>query len=64
MTLKQQLATAFLAAVIVGSVAWLPAGAESKQAAAPAVHQSGTLTTAKLNASENPQEQVRDLTYN
>jgi hypothetical protein len=62
MNTKQQLATGFLAMVIVGSVALMPVNAEVKDRHATA-RQSGTIAT-QLNARELPQEQVRDLTYN
>ncbi|MGZ5039062.1 MAG: hypothetical protein ACXWG1_12705 [Usitatibacter sp.] len=63
MSIKQQLATGFLAIMIVGSVAWMPAGAEQKQSQANATPPSTANVTA-LNSTELPQEQVRDLTYN
>jgi hypothetical protein len=62
MNTKQQLATGFLAMVIVGSVALMPVNAEVKEHHATA-RQSGSIAT-QLNARELPQEQVRDLTYN
>jgi hypothetical protein len=63
MNTKQQVATGFLALVIVGSVAFMPVSAGDKDvlAAAP---QAPATTVAALNNAELPQEQVRDLTYN
>ena len=62
MTSKQQLATGFLAMVIVGSIALMPvnAGVKEQVSAAP---QSGNMVTV-LNSTELPQGQVKDLTYN
>jgi hypothetical protein len=62
MTSKQQLATGFLAMVIVGSIALMPVNARVKEqvSAAP---QSGNMVTV-LNSPELPQDQVKDLTYN
>jgi len=57
MTMQQRLATAFLALLIVGSVAMMPAEADSK--ARPAsTRVSGVVTTSTVAA------QARDLTYN
>ena len=63
MNMQQQLATGFLALVIVGSIAFMPVSAEEKNAPAPAPRAQGT-AVASLNTSESPQDQVRDLTYN
>ena len=65
MNMKQQLATGFLALVIVVSIAFMPVSAEEKNAPAPAAapRAQGT-AVASLNTTENPQDQVRDLTYN
>jgi hypothetical protein len=62
MTAKQQIATGFLAMVIVGSIALMPVNAGVKDVRAPAARPSGTMTVA--NSPETPQEQVKDLTYN
>ena len=64
MTAKQQLATGFLAMVIVGSVALMPAGAEVKDSANATRAHSGMIAVTPLNSPELPQDQVRDLTYN
>jgi hypothetical protein len=66
MNKKQQLATGFLALMIVGSVAFMPVGAETKttSATASAAHPQSTQVVATLNSPELPQDQVRDLTYN
>jgi hypothetical protein len=63
MNMKQQLATGFLALVIVVSIAFMPVSAEEKNAPASAPRVPGT-AVASLNTTENPQDQVRDLTYN
>ena len=63
MTAKQQLATGFLAMVIVGSIALMPVNAGVKEAQAPAA-QSTANVVAVLNSPELPQDQVKDLTYN
>jgi len=62
MNTKQQVATGFLAMVIVGSIAFMPVNAGTKSASAAAA-QSGTMV-ATLNSPELPQDQVKDLTYN
>jgi len=65
MNTKQQVATGFLAMVIVGSIAFMPvnAGTKSASAAAAPTAQSGNMV-ATLNSPELPQDQVKDLTYN
>jgi hypothetical protein len=58
MTMQQRLATAFLALLIVGSVALMPADADSKpRGASPRA--SGVVTTSAQAARS-----ARDLTYN
>ena len=57
MTMQQRLATAFLALLIVGSVALMPTDADSKSRAA-SPHASGVVTTAAQAART-----ARDLTY-
>lgn len=61
MTLKQQLATAFLATLIVCSVGFMPSNAEmpGAKAATPVAKSANVRVNAEL-----PQDQVRDLTYN
>ena len=63
MNTKQQLVTGFLALVIVGSIAMMPvsAGDRRTHASPPA---SAAHVMASLNTQENPQEQVKDLSYN
>jgi hypothetical protein len=64
MNMKQQIATGFLALVIVGSVTFMPVSAGQKEAnTAPPRPQVSTVVQAQ-NAPELPQEQVKDLTYN
>jgi len=60
MTMQQRLATAFLALLIVGSVAMMPSEAYSK----PRTHapqQAKGLITSAAQGEERP---VHDLTYN
>lgn len=58
MTMQQRLATAFLALLIVGSVALMPSDADSKpRAEAPHVSPVG-------NASAPAPRHASDLTYN
>ena len=64
MTLKQQLATAFLATLIVCSVGFMPSNAESSSGAKAATANAKVAGTVRMNARELPQDQVRDLTYN
>ena len=63
MTSKQQIATGFLAMVIVGSIALMPVNAGVKEAQVSAAQPSAN-KVAVLNTQELPQEQVKDLTYN
>jgi len=63
MNTKQQVATGFLAMMIVGSVALMPVNAEMKGSQVSAAPESGKMV-ATLNTAELPQEQVKDLTYN
>ena len=67
MNMKQQIATGFLALVIVGSVTLMPVSAGQKETnAAPPRPQviTAQATAQAQNSSELPQDQVRDLTYN
>jgi hypothetical protein len=64
MNKKQQLATGFLAMVIVGSVAFMPVSAGHRSASEAAAERQPSAVVATLNTAELPQEQVRDLTYN
>ena len=63
MNTKQQVATGFLALVIVTSIAFMPVSAGDKDSKAAAPRAQAT-PLAALNNTELPQEQVRDLTYN
>ena len=63
MNTKQQLATGFLALVIVSSITFMPVNAGQKESVAAAPRAQAT-TIATLNTTELPQEQVKDLTYN
>ncbi|HEX4331395.1 MAG TPA: hypothetical protein VH040_04605 [Usitatibacter sp.] len=58
MTIQQRLATAFLALLIVGSVAMMPADADSKPRAALPQHAAGVVAT---SSQARP---THDLTYN
>lgn len=62
MTAKQQIATGFLATLIVCSVAFMPANADSSSRAKAAPPQRPAVVTAKV--SEAPNEAPHDLTYN
>ena len=66
MNKKQQLATGFLAMVIVGSIAFMPVNAGTKSApvaaVAPAAQSNNVVAT--LKSPELQQDQVKDLTYN
>ncbi|HEX7466860.1 MAG TPA: hypothetical protein VF309_09480 [Usitatibacter sp.] len=64
MTTKQQLATGFLAMVIVGSIAFMPVNAGNKSAPVPAAQAPSGNMVATVTTPELPQEQVKDLTYN
>jgi hypothetical protein len=64
MNTKQQIATGVLAMVIVASVAFMPVNAGVKETRAQPSRMSGMIAAAPVNATELPQEQVRDLTYN
>ena len=63
MNTKQQVATGFLAMVIVASVAFMPVNATVKEPRASTARHSGMII-APQNTAELPQDQVRDLTYN
>ncbi len=69
MNRKQQLATAVLGLVIVGSVAFMPVSAERKAprqqlAATTTTFRSGVIGVTPVSSPELAQDQVRDLTYN
>ena len=68
MNRKQQLATAALGLVIVGSVALMPVSAERKaprqQLATTTTFHSGLIGVTPVSSPELAQDQVRDLTYN
>ena len=70
MNRKQQLATAALGLVIVGSVALMPVSAERKApkqqpaTTTTTTFHSGMITARPVAARELAQDQVRDLTYN
>jgi hypothetical protein len=63
MTAKQQIATGFLAVVIVGSIALMPVNAGVKDARAPAARPSASVATAQT-PQEASRQPARDLTYN
>jgi hypothetical protein len=63
MTTKQQLATGFLALIIVGSIALMPVNAEVKAPQATPATPSGNIVV-KLNTPELSQDRTTDLTYN
>jgi hypothetical protein len=63
MNAKQQVATGFLALVIVGSIAFMPVSAGEKAPLASVPRTQGA-AVAQLGPSEPSHERVRDLTYN
>lgn len=63
MSTKQQIATGFLALMIVASVAFMPVNASVKTPKASPARHSGMIGT-PVTVAELPQDQVRDLTYN
>jgi hypothetical protein len=64
MTTKQQLATGFLALMIVGSVALMPASAETRVSPSASGAVTEATVVAQRTSPELAQDQVRDLTYN
>jgi hypothetical protein len=63
MTTKQQLATAFLAVLIVASVMSMPRAVDVPRTP-PAVQASGKIAATSTVPVELNSEQVKDLTYN
>ena len=63
MTAKQQIATGFLATLIVCSVAFMPANADPSPAKQAPVRHSAVVA-AKANAPKAPHDPAQDLTYN
>lgn len=63
MSTRQQVATGFLALIIVASVAFMPVNAEVRTSKTATARHSGMIGT-PVAAAEIPQDQVRDLTYN
>ena len=61
---KQQIATAFLAVLIVASVMMMPRTPVDAPRDNRSARAAGMIATAPTNASELAPEQVRDLTYN
>jgi hypothetical protein len=66
MTTKQQIATGFLATLIVCSVAFMPASADSNPAPiTPAAKHSSPVVAAKARSADRSSGQApKDLTYN
>jgi hypothetical protein len=65
MTAKQQIATGFLAALIVCSVAFMPAAADSgPQAAKPVPKHSSPVVATQAGPVQQTNTPGRDLTYN
>jgi hypothetical protein len=66
MTGKQQIATGLLAAIIVCSVAFMPANADTSAAPKAASHPHATVVAAKVSApaAPAPRESAHELTYN
>ena len=63
MTAKQQIATGILATLIICSVAFMPANADSTAAPKPAARHHAAVVAAKASAPA-PHEASGDLTYN
>ena len=64
LTRRQQLATVFLAVLIVASVMSMPRSFGEPREARPAVRASGVVAAAPAVSKEISSEQVKDLTYN
>jgi len=65
MTAKQQIATGFLAVLIVCSVAFMPANADTSPSVKGTVHRAAAPAAAVAKASAPaPRQAPRDLTYN
>jgi hypothetical protein len=65
MTAKQQIATGFLAALIICSVAFMPASTDSNSATArPALKHESPVVATKAVDSHAPIQAPKDLTYN
>ena len=65
MTAKQQIATGFLAALIVCSVAFMPANADSSSAGAkPAPKHASPVVATRATAPQAPSPPGHKLTYN
>jgi len=66
MTAKQQIATGLLAALIVCSVAFMPANADSNSSPQPLAKREAAAATQKVNtdAPKAPPGPPGDLTYN
>ncbi|MBC8021571.1 MAG: hypothetical protein H7Y14_00510 [Burkholderiales bacterium] len=64
MNLRQQIATVFLAVLIVASVMAMPRSFESPRENRSMLRASGTVAAAPAVAGELSHEQVKDLTYN
>ncbi len=65
MTAKQQIATGFLATLIICSVAFMPATADSgPQAAKPVPRHASPVVATQAGAAQQANPPGRDLTYN
>jgi len=64
LTRRQQLATAFLAVLIVASVLVMPRSFGESRETRPAARASGVVAAAPAVSRELSHDQVRDLTYN
>jgi len=64
MTAKQQIATGFLAVLIVCSVAFMPANADTSPSVKGTVHRAAAVVAATKASAPAPAEAPRDLTYN
>ena len=64
MTAKQQIATGFLAVLIVCSVAFMPANADTSPSVKGTVHRAAAVATGMKASAPAPAQAPRDLTYN
>ena len=64
LTQRQQIATVFLAVLIVASILVMPRSFEASRESRPAIRSAGIVAAAPAVSREISPEQVRDLTYN
>ncbi|HLX24126.1 MAG TPA: hypothetical protein VKR38_12315 [Usitatibacter sp.] len=64
MTAKQQIATGFLAALIICSVAFMPATADTGSHAVKTIKRATPVVATQAGAAQPANSPGRDLTYN